>query len=101
MAADPELWAWVRLALAALCVGALVAARWNHEQQLAKNTNAVREILERRTLEARGAGGTGAGGRVGVRLPQVSHPLYWLGLTTSAALAAQAIATLLTASLAA
>jgi hypothetical protein len=97
MSADPQLWAWVRLALAGLCVGALVAARWNHERQLARNSNAVRAILERRTLEARGAGM--AGGRVGVRLPQVSHPLYWLGLTTSAALAAQAIATLLNASL--
>jgi hypothetical protein len=97
MQPDVFLWAWIRLALAALCVGALVAARWNHEKQLAKNTNVVRALLERRTLAARGAGT--AGGRIGMRLPQISHPLYWLGLTTSAALAAQAIATLLNSTL--
>jgi hypothetical protein len=93
MAPDAFLWAWVRLALAAMCVGALVAARWNHEKQLAKNPPSARALLERRALEARGAGGDG--GRVGFRLPTITHPLYWLGLTTSAALAAQAIATLI------
>ena len=97
MEIDFVLWAWVRLSLAAACVGALVAARWNHERHAAANPNTARALLQRRTLEARGAGT--AGTRVGFRLPQVSHPLYWLGLTTSAALAAQAIATLLTITL--
>ena len=95
MTPDALLWAWVRLALAAMCVGALVAARWNHEKQLAKNPPTARALLERRALEARGAGANGE--RVGFRLPAITHPLYWLGLTTSAALAAQAIATLLQA----
>lgn len=94
MTPDAIVWAWIRLALASACVGALVAARWNHERQLAKSANPARALLERRTLEARGAGTSG--GRMGIRLPQITHPLYWLGLTTSAALAAQAIATLLT-----
>ena len=97
MEIDLVLWAWVRLSLAAACVGALVAARWNHERQAAGNPSSARALLQRRTLEARGAGAGGT--RVGFRLPQISHPLYWLGLTTSAALAAQAISTLLTASL--
>ena len=94
MEIDALLWAWIRLSLAAACVGALIAARWSHEKQMANNPNVARALLQRRTLEARGAGAAGA--RVGFRLPQVSHPLYWLGLTTSAALAAQAISTLLT-----
>ena len=94
MEIDAVLWAWVRISLAAACVGALIAARWNHERQLTSNSNTARAMLQRRTLEARGAGT--AGTRVGFRLPPVSHPLYWLGLTTSATLAAQAIATLLT-----
>ena len=97
MEIDSVLWAWIRISLAAACVGALVAARWNHEKQAAGNSSTTRALLQRRTLEARGAGT--AGTRVGFRLPQLSHPLYWLGLTTSAALAAQAIATLLTTSL--
>lgn len=97
MELDAALWAWIRISLAAACVGALIAARWNHEKQVAGSSSASRALLQRRTLEARGAGG--AGSRVGFRLPQVSHPLYWLGLTTSAALAAQAIATLLTTAL--
>ena len=97
MEIDLVLWAWVRLSLAAACVGALVAARWNHERQAASNPGSARALIQRRTLEARGAGIGGA--RFGFRLPQVSHPLYWLGLTTSAALAAQAISTLLIASL--
>jgi hypothetical protein len=90
---DVALWALIRLALAALCVGALMGARWNHEKQLAKNPQTARALLERRTLQARGAGSSA--GRVGFRMPAIQHPLYWLGLTTSAALAAQAIATLL------
>src|SRR5688572_18512204 len=96
MTLDLVVWAWVRLARAARCVGALVAAGWNHEKQMVKNhAHLGRALLERRTLEARGAGTSG--GRVGFRLPPITHPMYWLGLTTSAALAAQAIATLLTA----
>ena len=91
---DNVLWAWIRISLAAACVGALIAARWNHEKQVASTSNTARAVLQRRTLEARGAGASGT--RVGFRLPQLTHPLYWLGLTTSAALAAQAIATLLT-----
>ncbi|MGI8423159.1 MAG: hypothetical protein ACR2NO_03455 [Chloroflexota bacterium] len=97
MEIDVVLWAWVRISLAAACVGALMAARWNHERQLAKNPSSSRAMLERRTLEARTVGT--AGGRVNFRLPPFTHPLYWLGLTTSAALAAQAIATLLAATL--
>ena len=95
MELDAVLWAWIRISLAAACVGALIAARWNHERQVAEKPATARALLQRRTLEARGAGASGT--RVGFRLPQVSHPLYWLGLTTSAALAAQAIATLVTA----
>ena len=94
MELDAILWAWIRISLAAACVGALIAARCNHEKQVSGNSATARALLQRRTLEARGAGTSGT--RVGFRLPQVSHPLYWLGLTTSAALAAQAIATLLT-----
>ncbi len=94
MEIDAVLWAWIRISLAAAIVGALIAARWNHEKQVASTNNTARALLQRRTLEARGAGAGGT--RVGFRLPQMSHPLYWLGLTTSAALAAQAIATLLT-----
>ena len=94
MEVDAVLWAWIRISLAAACVGALIAARWSHERQAASNTSTARAMLQRRTLEARGAGAGGT--RVGFRLPQVTHPLYWLGLTTSAALAAQAISTLLT-----
>ena len=95
MVLDVSIFALIRLALAAVCVGALVAARWNHEKQVAKNPQTARALLERRTLQARGAGSSG--GRVGFRMPEIQHPLYWLGLTTSAALAAQAIATLLQA----
>ena len=95
MEIDAVLWAWIRISLAAACVGALIAARWNHEKQVASTSNTARAVLQRRTLEARGAGASGT--RVGFRLPQLAHPLYWLGLTTSAALAAQAIATLVTA----
>ncbi len=96
MGADP-LWVWGRLALAIVCVGALMAARWHHERQLASAPRAAqlsRTWLERKALEARTDPGSGT--RLARRLPPVTHPLYWLGLTTSAALAAQAIATLLT-----
>lgn len=86
------IWPLTRLALAVVCVTALMVARWHHERQQA---NSPRAWLERRPLAARADGGDG--GRIVRRLPTVSHPLYWLGLTTSAALAAQAIAALVTA----
>ena len=74
---------WVgRLALALVCIGVLISARWRHEQQLAGSPPAAR---------------SGAAGRRGGRrapLPPLPQSLYWMGLTTSAALAAQAIAAL-------
>ena len=88
-------WALARLALALACVAALMVARWNHEKQLA---NSPRGLLARKPAEARAGALRGLqGDRSGWRLPAVSHPLYWLGLTTSAALAGQAIATLMAA----
>jgi hypothetical protein len=89
-------WAWGRVALAIACSGALMAARWQHEKQLENAPRTARGWLERRAMEARATGsGASVSERLVRRLPVPSHPLYWLGLTTSAALAAQAIATLL------
>jgi hypothetical protein len=88
-------WALARLALALAlaCVAALMVARWNHEKQLASSP---RGLLERKPAEARAGALRGTqSDRFGWRLPVISHPLYWLGLTTSAALAGQAIAALL------
>ena len=88
-------WALARLALALGCVVALMVARWNHEKQLASSP---RGLLERKPAEARAGALRGTqSDRFGWRLPAISHPLYWLGLTTSAALAGQAIAALLAA----
>ena len=88
-------WALARLALALACVAALMVARWNHEKQLASSP---RGLLERKPAEARAGALRGTqSDRFGWRLPVISHPLYWLGLTTSAALAGQAIAALLAA----
>lgn len=73
-----------RLALAALCVMVLVGARWRHERQLAGGL-AQRKFavpLHRARSTRR------------VPLGGLSQSLYWLGLTSSAALAAQAIASL-------
>ena len=103
---------WARLALAALCIGVLMWARWNHERQ---QVDEARPWLEEGELEAREArtgfrlwkqadqrslGGVGLPRRsrplrLPAHLPALSHPLYWLGLTTSAALAGQAIAALI------
>ncbi len=91
-------WAWGRLALAVVCVAALIAARWHHERQLAAEGRGRREIgewLEQRPATARA--GQGGGGILEVfvrRIPNVSYPLYWMGLTTSAALAAQSVSVL-------
>jgi hypothetical protein len=76
-----------RLMLALLCMAMLIGARWYHERQ----------VLAAGLLTHRSAGVTGRRGLRG-RLSRralagrLSQPLYWLGLTTSAALAAQAIA---------
>ena len=72
-----------RLALALVCIAMLILARWRHEQQMASGPPALRSSL-------------GLDSRPGRRVPRVpvSLWLYWLGLTTSAALAAQAIAAL-------
>jgi hypothetical protein len=99
--AEAIAWAWGRLALAVVCVAALMAARWRHERQLAQDGREMRDLrtwLERQPAD--GGAGLGYGGmlerleRLGRHAPSVSHPLYWLGLTTSAALAAQSISVL-------
>jgi len=79
-----------------VCVGALVAARWHHEREVLKTPRTTHAAwLARRPLEAReAAGASGNGSRLGWRLPAITYPLYWLGLTSSAALAAQAISLL-------
>ncbi|HEV2123332.1 MAG TPA: hypothetical protein VGW38_11225 [Chloroflexota bacterium] len=93
MIAEELAWAWARLALAGICVAVLIAARWQHERQL---LNAPRTFIPRSTLTA-GRGRTGARSirpSGPLQLNHLSYPLYWLGLTTTAALAAQAIAVL-------
>jgi hypothetical protein len=79
-----------------------MAARWQHERQLVnapRTERAARETrgwLERRAVEARVTESSlGSSARFVRRLPTPAHPLYWLGLTTSSALAAQALATLI------
>ncbi len=71
-----ELQAAIRLVIAAGCAGALILARWRHER--------VRWL------------GTSEGRSQPVGLPpgRVTWSIYWLGLTTSAALAGQAVASL-------
>lgn len=81
-----------RLILAAVCTGVLIAARWHREQQLSNAPRPARSARQTRASEP-----------LGRRLPhlrsiRVSQPLYWIGLTTSAALAAQAIASLISES---
>jgi hypothetical protein len=99
--AEAVTWAWGRLALAVLCVAALIAARWRHERALAEVGRALDEApawlkrLERRPAAARAGRSGGGVSPFGRRVPSIAYPLYWLGLTTSAALAAQAISVLL------
>jgi hypothetical protein len=87
--------------LAAVCVAALIAARWRHEQQVAGSGQELPDLPELRTwlerLERRPAAaraGLGGGPSLRRRTPSLAYPLYWLGLTTSAALAAQSISVL-------
>jgi hypothetical protein len=93
-------WAWARLALAAVCVAVLVAARWHHERQVAllgsRAGRRLRDVPEAWLEHSPAAARAGSGGVTvfGRRVPALSYPLYWLGLTTSAALAAQAISVL-------
>ena len=76
-----------RLMLAFVCMGMLIGARWYHERQLVAAGPPVY-----RPLRVRGR--HGFRGHISRRalVGRLSQPLYWLGLTTSAALAAQAIA---------
>jgi hypothetical protein len=73
----------------------LIAGRWYHEQRIAASVRTGRHRPGQRGKLGPGGGASlGPGNRL--RLPgQLSQPLYWLGLTTSAALAAQAIAALI------
>ena len=66
----------IRLVVAAGCAGALILARWRHQR--------VRSL------------GTSDGRSRPVGLPpgRVTASIYWLGLTASAALAGQALASL-------
>jgi hypothetical protein len=66
----------------------LMAARWQHERQLLNSPQALM------------TGGTASGGRSRaagrpLRFSRLSHSLYWMGLTASATLAAQSIATMI------
>ncbi|MBI3972504.1 MAG: hypothetical protein HY332_14590 [Chloroflexi bacterium] len=74
-----------RLILALTCIAILIGARWYHERQLMRaprltfrSAPSPNRRPARRTLPA-----------------YLSQSLYWLGLTTSAALAAQAIAAII------
>ena len=71
-----ELQASIRLVIAAGCAGTLIWARWRHER--------VRWLG---TSEGRSR-------PVWVQPGRVTSSIYWLGLTTSAALAGQAVARL-------
>jgi hypothetical protein len=86
--------AMARLGLAIVCSSALIAARWYHERRVAAAGRAAGR-LPRLRASRRASRPTSRGlGRRGLA-DRISHPLYWLGLTTSAALAAQAIAALI------
>jgi hypothetical protein len=90
-----------RLALAVCCVAILIGARWRHEQQALTTS---RPLRPRFAGPANGRGARLPGAPIVHRLARparrapgisLSLALYWLGLTTSAALAGQALATLL------
>ena len=66
----------IRLAIAAGCAGALIWARWRHQRVRSLSTS------------------DGRSRTVGLRPGRVTASIYWLGLTTSAALAGQALASL-------
>ncbi len=66
----------IRLVIAAGCAGALILARWRHQRVRSLSTS------------------DGRSRTVGLRPGRVTASIYWLGLTTSAALAGQAVANL-------
>ena len=66
----------IRLAIAAGCAGALIWARWRHQRVRSLSTS------------------DGRSRPVGLPLGRLTSSIYWLGLTASAALAGQAIASL-------
>jgi hypothetical protein len=84
-----------RLVLAVVCVAVLMVARWRHEQQVMSPPRLLRlPSLSDATARGRDVRTPRAIRRGAAGLGRASHWLYWLGLTTSAALAAQAISTL-------
>ena len=78
-----------KLALATCGVAILIVARWRHEQQL---TSAPQFFVRSGPPRLREGGSRHTVRRV---RPSFAQSLYWIGLTSSAALAGQAIATFL------
>ena len=66
----------IRLAIAAGCAGALIWARWWHQRVRSLSTS------------------DGRSRTVGLSPGRLTSSMYWLGLTASAALAGQALASL-------
>ena len=71
-----ELQASIRLVIAAGCAGALILARWRHQRVRSLSTS------------------DGRSRPVGLSPGRLTSSIYWLGLTASAALAGQALASL-------
>lgn len=85
--AETVAWAWLQLGLAVVCVAALLAARWRHERQ-----RLLRPYLARIPSTEGGGSWRSRLAPSQFSLEHLSYAMYWAGLTASAALAAQAIA---------